>query len=393
MKITYVANFMNHHQLPFSLKMQELTDGKYTFVAMESLSDERRILGYADMNDLPFVLKAYENKELYRKSIDHILNDDMVIFGTCPDTLLEQRCHTGKPFIIYSERFFKKGTYRRFIPITMKKIRRRMLQFQGKNVSVICSSAYLPYDLSLLHAKFQTYKWGYFPECEQYNLNALLEKKRSNSHISILWVGRLIKLKHPDDSIKIAKRLKEDGYRFELNIVGDGPMRAELEQMVRKYGLQNEVCFRGAKPSDEVRSYMEKANIFLFTSDFHEGWGAVMNESMNSGCAVVASHAVGSAPFLVKNGENGLIYKSGDIKHLYKCVRHLFDCPERIDELGKQAYKTITEQWNSDEAAARLFEIIKAKLSNSCDNLYEDGPCSIATVINPRDTWRKHDSK
>lgn len=49
--------------------------------------------------------------------------------------------------------------------------------------------------------------------------------------------------------------------------------------------------------ASEVRSYMEKADIYLFTSDFNEGWGAVLNESMNSGCAVVASHAIGSVPF------------------------------------------------------------------------------------------------
>ncbi len=51
----------------------------------------------------------------------------------------------------------------------------------------------------------------------------------------------------------------------------------------------------GAMSPDKVRAYMERADVFLFTSDFNEGWGAVLNESMNSGCAVVASHAMVSA--------------------------------------------------------------------------------------------------
>ena len=204
MKVTFVANFMNHHQLPFSFKMAELTDEQYTFVAMEPLAEEQRHIGYEDMNGLPFVIKAYESNEMYRKGLEHVLRDDMVIFGSCPDSLLEQRRDTGRPFIIYSERFFKKGTYRRFVPITMKKIERRMLQFQGENVSVICSSAYLPYDLSLMKAYFKTYKWGYFPKNEQYDLKELFEKKRSHHKTSILWVGRFIKLKHPDASIKVA---------------------------------------------------------------------------------------------------------------------------------------------------------------------------------------------
>lgn len=61
--------------------------------------------------------------------------------------------------------------------------------------------------------------------------------------------------------------------------------------------LNDYVTFTGPVQSDKVRGFMERAGIFLFTSDRQEGWGAVLNESMNSGCAVVASHAIGSVPF------------------------------------------------------------------------------------------------
>ena len=81
----------------------------------------------------------------------------------------------------------------------------------------------------------------------------------------------------------------------------------------------------GAMPPEEVRRHMEKADIYLFTSDFNEGWGAVLNESMNSGCAVVASHAIGSVPFLIKNGENGLIYENGNQLDLEKQVLRLLE--------------------------------------------------------------------
>ena len=62
---------------------------------------------------------------------------------------------------------------------------------------------------------------------------------------------------------------------------------------------------------------MEKTGIFLFTSDRQEGWGAVLNEAMNSGCAVVASHLIGAVPFLKKKKKNGLVYSSGDRKTLF----------------------------------------------------------------------------
>ena len=53
---------------------------------------------------------------------------------------------------------------------------------------------------------------------------------------------------------------------------------------------------------------MERADIYLATSDRQEGWGAVINEAMNSGCAVVADHMMGAVPYLISHEENGMIY-------------------------------------------------------------------------------------
>lgn len=391
MKVTFVANPMNHHQLPFCQKMIELTGGQFTYISVEPLSEEQSKLGYANLNMLDFIIRYYEDDEQKKKAMEHILNDDMVIFGSCPDAFLEQRRDTGKPFIIYSERFFKKGTWRRFVPITMKKIRNRMLQFENSNVSVICSSAYLPYDLSLLKAKFQIYKWGYFPPAKHYDIDNLLENKNKNQKVSILWVARLIKLKHPEEAISVAKKLKEQGYSFELNIVGDGPLRNKLEQMTKKYKLENEVCFCGATPANQVRMYMERANIFMFTSDYHEGWGAVMNEAMNSACAVIASHAVGSVPFLVRHGFNGMVYKSGNVEQLFKYTKLLIDNPEWVEKLSRNAYETIVGQWNADNAATRLFQIINAKLNGENDVMFDEGPGSLAKIIKPQYREKRND--
>lgn len=383
MTVTFVSNFMNHHQLPFSEELMRLTDGGYTAIVVEPVSEARLSLGYADMNALPFVMRAYDSKESYQACIDKILNDDMVIFGSCPDELVDRRAQTGKPFMLYSERFFKKGTYRRFIPITYKKIYNRMLKHEGENVSIICSSAYLPYDLRLLKKNFRIYKWGYFPQTNEYELNALMAGK-SGKKIKLLWVARLIPLKHPEDAVEVARRLKRDGYDFDLDIVGDGPMMEKLRTLVEKKDLSGQVHLTGAKSLEEVRSYMERANVFMFTSDYNEGWGAVMNESMNSGCAVVASHAVGSVPFLVKHGENGLVYRSGDVNDLYACVKSLCDDSAKCEALGRAAYETVTGEWSAATATGRLYSIIEAKVNGSDEPVYGDGPCSVAPVILPK---------
>ena len=127
---------------------------------------------------------------------------------------------------------------------------------------------------------------------------------------------------------------------------------------------------------------MEQTNIYLFTSDRNEGWGAVLNESMNSGCAVVASHAIGSAPFLVKNGKNGLIYESGSIEMLCAKVKELLDEPEEQKRLGMAAYGTITGEWNAEVAAKRVIELSRSILNGEmCPGLFTEGPCSRAEIL------------
>ena len=132
---------------------------------------------------------------------------------------------------------------------------------------------------------------------------------------------------------------------------------------------------------------MEEASIFLFTSDRYEGWGAVLNEAMNSGCAVVASHAIGSVPFLINDGKNGLIYRSGDIEDLYKKVKYLIDNKEKTAELGKNAYYAITDLWNAETAAERFKQLVQVINAGGADDLFNDGPCSKAKVL--KDNWRK----
>ena len=186
----------------------------------------------------------------------------------------------------YSEHPLKKG-------FQFWKYPYRFLKWHKQNprnaqIYMMCSSAYTASD----YAKFglfkdKCFKWGYFPECKRYeSIEALMNGKIKNE---ILWCGRFLNWKHPDDVLIIAKRLKAEGQNFHINIIGTGEMQNDLEALSNQYGLSKYVTFVGSVCADKVRAYMEKASIYLFTSDRQEGWGVVLNEAMNSGCAVVAS--------------------------------------------------------------------------------------------------------
>lgn len=134
----------------------------------------------------------------------------------------------------------------------------------------------------------KTYKWGYFPEINRYNVEELF-KNKNKEPITILWCGRFLKWKHPEKAVLVMKRLKGNSFDGTLDFIGVGPIYEEIRTMVNSLRLDDRIKFLGSMSPNKVREYMEKENIYLFTSDRQEGWGAVLNESMNSGCAVVAS--------------------------------------------------------------------------------------------------------
>lgn len=383
MKLTFLSNYYSHHQAPVCELWHKLTDDNFTFVATEELTQERKDLGWSHYEDIPFILQCNDENE--NKVATEIADSDVVILGNAPLAMVSDRLNDKKLVFKYSERVFKSG-------YDYKKWFGRLYTYwknygKHKSLYLLSASAYTTVDFAM-HGTFlgKSYKWGYFPKTNHYDLESLMSGKKTNK---ILWCGRFLDWKHPEAAINVAERLKKDGYDFELDFIGTGELAESLEKEVFESGLSDCVRFLGSMTPDRVRTNMEKAGIFLFTSDFSEGWGAVLNESMNSGCAVVASHAIGSVPFLVKHRENGVIYKNGDIDDLYCKVKALLDDVNEQKRMGENAYRTITGLWNAEVAAERFIRFAdEIKAHGTCD-LYADGPCSKAKVI--KNNWFKAD--
>lgn len=384
MKITFFSNFLSPHQVPFSLAMTKNKDIDYHFVATSQLPKKRRLLGYPDEDGAHgFCLAAYGSAENREKALELARTSDVILIGSAPKEYSREGIAAGAMVLRYSERLFKDRQYAVLPPKKFAGIWLRYLHTAAKPVYLLCASAYTAADYAKAGAfGHKAYKWGYFPQTRHYELQTLMDSKQA---ASLLWCGRLIRCKHPELAVKTAARLRREGVPFTLKIIGNGELEQPLRRMIDEEKLSDCVFLLGAMSPEQVREQMEQAQIFLFPSDFHEGWGAVLNESMNSGCAVVASHAPGSVPYLLKNGENGLIYENGDEDAFYRKVRYLLEHPQRCRSLGANAYRTITELWNAETAAQRLLCLIgELKRSGRCE-LYADGPCSPAQKL--KNNW------
>ena len=355
----------------------------YVFICTEEISKERLDMGWGQEKAPQFVVNYRDCPE----KCNEIINTyDAVIFGSAPYNLLANRVKNGKLTILYSERVFKKkvGLVRLF----KYKISHFLKFGRYKNMFLLCSSAFAYDDYTrMMSFKNKAYKWGYFPKTHFFNPEEVIKNKKKKC-ISLLSVARMIDWKHPELVLKVAKKLDEEGIDFKLNMIGNGVLKNNILDFIEKNDLNGRINVVDHLSPEEVREYMIDSDIFLFTSDRNEGWGAVLNESMNSCCAVVASSAIGAVPFLLKNNYNGFIFEDGNFDDLYNKTKILCLEEQKRKYLGLNAFETISKEWSAEIASQRLIELLQDLLEKGNSSRFIDGPCSKAKII--KDDWFKN---
>lgn len=361
MKICFVSNYINHHQIPFCDAMANETGGDFRFIQTQPMERERVQMGWQEQEQPEYVLHYYEQEQGCR---EWIRDSDVVLFGGCDDeSYIQERLQASRLIVRISERLYKTGQWKAVSPKGLLKKYKDHTRYRKAPVYLLCAGAYVASDFHIVRAyPKKMFCWGYFPQAKHYDLDKLLEQKGCHTDSaelpSLLWAGRFIDWKHPELALKTARYLKQKGLAFHLDMVGGGALEAEVKALLKEYELEDYVSLLGFRTPVEVRSLMEKADIFLFTSDRQEGWGAVANEAMNSGCALVADHMIGAVPYLIQQGENGYIYRDGKEEMLFDLTEKLLLDKKLRQKMGKAAYETITQVWNAENAARQLMKLL-----------------------------------
>ena len=383
MTIVFLSNYFNHHQSSFSDILFNTDNVDYHFIAYKEVDVERAAMGWRTDNFPEYVYRYSEDSERFDELIK---NADLVICGSAPFRLIKSRLRSNKIAFIYSERLDK--TKLGIMKYIKSFVRLNRYFKNSDSAYCLCASAFTSYDISRrMLFNERCYKWGYFPRVKKYeDVERIIEAKRS-IEVSILFVSRFIDWKHPELPVQVVKRLKDEGIKAHLTMIGIGNMEDDIHEMIEEYGLKKEVTHIKAMTPEDVRIYMEKSAIFLFTSDRNEGWGAVLNEAMNSGCAIVASSEIGSVPFLLRNGKNGYIYQDGNFEELYQKTKELCLSQEKREKYGTEAYNTIVNVWNAEYATERLIQLFDDLRDKGKSDRYSEGPCSRAEIL--KDDWFK----
>jgi glycosyltransferase involved in cell wall biosynthesis len=170
-------------------------------------------------------------------------------------------------------------------------------------------------------------------------------------------VGRLSEQKGQLLLVEAAAKLQEQGYDFELVIVGDGPLRSAIEQRIGELGLGERVRLAGVLSNSDVRQELLAARALVLPS-FAEGLPVAIMEALALGRPVISTYIAG-IPELVQPGINGWLVPPGAVTPLVDAMAEVLTAdPSELDHMGRAGAELVAQQHGACTEAhklARLF--------------------------------------
>lgn len=173
-------------------------------------------------------------------------------------------------------------------------------------------------------------------------------------------LGRMVEKKGFDVLIRAVAALKTFGYAIEIRIAGDGPLDAELRDLVGKLGIADISRFEGTLPHQRVADWMQELDAFVLackksrTGDT-DGIPVVLMEAMSQSVPVVSTRLSG-IPELVKHEETGLLAVPEDVDDLARQIARLIESESLGARLAERAREHVMDEFSQSTNLVRLIE-------------------------------------
>jgi glycosyltransferase involved in cell wall biosynthesis len=352
-------------------------EANFRFAATSSPSLQRRNLGWNFDDEESWILRVSE-RPADRKQFQRWWDEaDVVLCGDRLFDRMKERLSNTKLTFYMSERWWKP-------PIGMARLLHPRFALMTAQFRQLASSplfhflpmgGYAAADMRRITPFIgRMWSWGYFtmtpdplPACD-----------REGKGFRVLWAGRMLGWKRIDTLIKAFRRLLTERPDATLTVVGRGPEQGRLEQLAEKLLAAGSYHFLPAMPAPEILRLMRQHHVYVLPSDGYEGWGAVVNEAMAEGCAVLASEAAGAAKTMIQHGLNGLLFTPGDSNGLGELL-----CEVGMDEalrvrLAQEGQRTVVQRWSPAVAAERFISVCDSLLAKKPVPTFNDGPMAPA---------------
>lgn len=164
--------------------------------------------------------------------------------------------------------------------------------------------------------------------------------------------------------VEAAHVLAEEGYDFEIALVGDGDFRPTVEKHVRRFGLEERVRILGWMGTHDVCAQIQNSTAMVLPS-FDEGLPVVFMESLALGRPVISTYIAG-IPELVETGVDGWVVPAGSLDDLVGAMRDAITSPrQRLVAMGAAGAARVRAQHDSRTEARRLAELFRNAATRS----------------------------
>jgi glycosyltransferase involved in cell wall biosynthesis len=179
----------------------------------------------------------------------------------------------------------------------------------------------------------------------------------------LVCVGRLQQQKGHLLLLRAVAQVLASGLDFMLKIVGDGPMRPDIEQLIKELKLHTHVQLLGWLSNTEVRQQILASRALVLPS-FAEGVPVVIMEALALKRPVIAT-SVGGVPELVVHGQSGWIVPPGNVQALTQVMREaLTAAPEQLQQMGEAGAAYVAKAHDARIQAAKLAQLIQSTIQN-----------------------------
>ncbi len=179
----------------------------------------------------------------------------------------------------------------------------------------------------------------------------------------IISIGRLVAFKGFEYLIDACAELARRGLNFTCEIIGDGPLRGDLEARIRKLNLSDRVHLLGSLSQDAVLERLWAADIFALpsvtdTQGASDVFPTVIIEAMAAARPVVSTHLAG-IPESVVHGETGLLVPPGDTMALAEALARLIQDPKLRLHYGRAGRERIEQHFRIEHTVTPLIELLQ----------------------------------
>jgi glycosyltransferase involved in cell wall biosynthesis len=183
-------------------------------------------------------------------------------------------------------------------------------------------------------------------------------KAKDSTRSYVLYLGRLYEHKGVQTLIETAHNLPN----IKFKIAGDGPQEQKLKNLVNSKGLLN-IDFLGRVEKERLKRIISEAAFCITPSLWYENMPYSILESLSAGKPVIASK-IGGIPEIVKDKQNGLLFKPGNSEELAEKIIRLWKETHLVETMGRNAIETIQKNYNPEDHYKKLLALYKMAIKN-----------------------------